>query len=231
MTGPDLIGDIWHFDKPEGVLVIEIVEVTETTVFYRTSWMPETVSAPRVVGPVLTKEWHRWRNKGRHIVARNATIEGPYRYSLARMWHRSRPVATFVMLNPSTADHLEDDPTVTRCMKWARSWSCGGLLVVNLFAFRATDPADLHQAHKAGTDVVGPRNDVCVRAAGLVATGSGGLVVVAWGAHAARYPSRVRQTRLNLTGASLMALDTTSDGHPVHPLARVKMTGLYPWRP
>ena len=229
MTGNDLVGDVWHFDKPKGVLVIEIVEVTDQAVSYRTSWIPDTVAAPRIGDPVLISDWHRWRKKGRHVVAKNAVIDGVFRYSLGRVWRSSKPVTTWVMLNPSTADNIEDDPTVARCMKWARAWNCGGIVIVNLFAYRTTFPADLHHAHRDGIDVVGPRNDSFIRAAGIVATRSGGPVVVAWGAHAARYPHRVQQTVLNLTGAPLMTLGATRDGHPVHPLARVKMTGLTLW--
>jgi hypothetical protein len=165
------------------------------------------------------------------VTARNATIEGLYRYSLGRMWRTNGKIAVFVMLNPSTADHLEDDPTVSRCMKWARTWDCSGLLVVNMFAWRGTFPADLHRAIRKDVDAVGPRNDMFIRAASMVAGRTGGPVVAAWGAHGGRYPQRVAQVVRALHGGQLMALGTTTAGHPVHPLARVKMTGLTRWPP
>lgn len=165
------------------------------------------------------------------VTARNATIEGPFRYSLGRMWRSDGKIAVFVMLNPSTADATVDDPTASRCMKWARSWGCAGVVVVNLFAWRGTFPVDLHRAIRDGVDVVGPRNDTFIRAAAMVAGRTGGPVVAAWGTHGGRYPQRVAQAVRALHGGQLSALGTTKAGHPVHPLARVKMTGLTRWHP
>lgn len=68
---------------------------------------------------------------------------GIYRYSLTRIWDESKPKVMFIMLNPSTADHEQDDPTIRRCISFAKSWGYGGLYVCNLFAYRATNPADL----------------------------------------------------------------------------------------
>lgn len=161
-------------------------------------------------------------------MTRNAVIDGPFRYSLGRLWRAGGPIAVFVMLNPSTADAAADDPTVRRCVTWTRRWDCGGLIVVNLFAFRSTYPADIHRGIRDGIDVVGPRNDHFIRAA---ARAAGGPVVAAWGAHGGRYPHRVARVLSCLDGALLWALGTTKAGDPVHPLARMKMTGLTRWRP
>lgn len=68
---------------------------------------------------------------------------GTYRYSLSRIWDESKPKVLFVMLNPSTADADKDDPTIRRCIGFAQSWGYGGLIVCNLFAFRATNPLEL----------------------------------------------------------------------------------------
>ncbi len=66
-----------------------------------------------------------------------------YRYALWRTWDESKPFAMFVGLNPSTADELEDDPTIRRCINFSKLWGYGGLCMVNLFAYRATDPTAL----------------------------------------------------------------------------------------
>lgn len=69
-----------------------------------------------------------------------------YRYTLTREWDETRPRVCWVMLNPSTADADVDDPTIRKCMKFSQRLGYGGLIVVNLYAFRATDPDDLHDA-------------------------------------------------------------------------------------
>ena len=68
---------------------------------------------------------------------------GFYRYELSRIWDHSKPLVMFVMLNPSTADSNEDDPTIRRCIGFAKSWGYGGLYVGNLFGYRSTDPKKL----------------------------------------------------------------------------------------
>src|SRR5437588_2477108 len=80
--------------------------------------------------------------------------DGRYRYLLTRRLGRSRRVATFIMLNPSTADAINNDPTIRKCVGFARRWGCGLLQVVNLFALRATEPRVL----RAAADPVGPEN-------------------------------------------------------------------------
>ena len=91
-----------------------------------------------------------------------------YRYCLSRVWNPKLPSVMFVGLNPSTADEQEDDPTVRRCIGFARNWNFGGLILVNLFAYRSTDPADLLRVD----DPVGPGNDKHILAS---AAGQGGL--------------------------------------------------------
>ena len=80
---------------------------------------------------------------------------GVYRYSLWREWDARAPAVAFVMLNPSTADAGKDDPTIRRCASFARSWGYGSLEVVNLFAYRASEPKRLRQT----PDPIGPAND------------------------------------------------------------------------
>ena len=72
---------------------------------------------------------------------------GNYRYSLHRTWNNQMPSVMFVMLNPSTADDKQDDPTIKRCINFAKSWNYGGIIVCNLFAYRATNPKELLSVH------------------------------------------------------------------------------------
>jgi hypothetical protein len=98
-----------------------------------------------------------------------------YRYQLARIWDDSLPRCLFAGLNPSKADGSQDDPTVRRMIGFARDWGYGGLFVVNLFAFRATDPKDM----KAAIDPIGPENDDYIRRL----TAYCDITIAAWGCH------------------------------------------------
>ncbi len=75
-----------------------------------------------------------------------------YRYVLSRIWDETKPLIMFIMLNPSTADADKDDPTIRRCIRFAKSWGYGGLYVCNLFAYRASKPAELLKAHNPWGD-------------------------------------------------------------------------------
>lgn len=148
--------------------------------------------------------------------------DGWYRYWLTRRWNTGS-VATFVMLNPSTADASLDDPTIRRCIGFAKAWGCGALSVVNLYAFRSTDPKGLWIAE----DPVGPDNDDHLSAAALGAAISGWPLVAAWGANAK--PDRVSHV-LALPGMdALTALGTTKDGAPRHPLYLRADAVRMPW--
>ncbi|NDZ63594.1 DUF1643 domain-containing protein [Streptomyces cyaneofuscatus] len=138
---------------------------------------------------------------------------GRYRYRLTREWDDARPPATFVMLNPSTADADEDDSTVRRCLGFARRWGCGSLVVVNLYAWRATNPSDLPGDEGLRT---GPDNDGWLSQASLDALDAGAPLVAAWGTRATA--RRVADV-LSLPGMGRMsALAVTRSGHPGHPL-------------
>ena len=78
-----------------------------------------------------------------------------YRYSLWRIWDKEKPIFTFVGLNPSTADHEQDDRTIRRCINFAKSWGGGGIYMANLFAYRATEPQEMMSQE----DPIGPDND------------------------------------------------------------------------
>lgn len=117
----------------------------------------------------------------------------------------------FIMLNPSTADETLNDPTITRCIGFARRWQYTSLIVTNLFAFRATDPADLKRA----TDPVGVENDDYI----MKIAKASAAVVVAWGVHGV-HQDRARQVVRLLADAGVTphCLGTTKDGYPKHPL-------------
>jgi hypothetical protein len=136
---------------------------------------------------------------------------GHYRYRLDRCWDADRKSAVFVMLNPSTADAAKDDPTIRRCIGFAKTLECGGIIVVNLFAFRATKP----EALRVAADPVGPENDRYI----LDAAREGEPVIAAWGTHGG-FMGRERTVGSILVGAgiSLKVLGHTKDGCPRHPL-------------
>ena len=156
---------------------------------------------------------------------RDATISecGKFRYWLSRIWNADLPPLLFVMLNPSTADALVDDATIRRCVNFAKAEGCyGGIDVVNLFAFRATDPADLRRAGYP----VGPDNDQYIEQAARRA----GAVCVAWGVMTAG-DERVQQVMplLRRAGHEPQCLHITKSGYPGHPLYLASRLKLRPY--
>lgn len=130
-----------------------------------------------------------------------------YRYSLWRIWEKERPKILFVCLNPSTADETHNDPTVRRCVNFARDWGYGQVCVSNIFAFRGTKPAQLYTA----SDPVGPGNDLMIKADAIRCD----QVVFAWGNHG-RLMRRGREVSLMIgTG---WCFGVTKTGEPKHPL-------------
>lgn len=148
---------------------------------------------------------------------------GTYRYTLDRVWDASLLTALFIMLNPSTADASEDDPTIRRCRSFATREGCGGLTVVNLFALRSTDPAAL----TSHPDPVGPQNDVHIA---LALDRQPAVVIAAWGAHPFAKP-RAAQVAGLLTahGGQPQCLGVTKNGDPRHPLYVRGDAPLAPW--
>jgi len=108
-----------------------------------------------------------------------------YRYSLRRRWQPSvggkAGRVVWVMLNPSTADDTHDDPTIRKCIGFTKRWGYSDMVVANLFAYRATDPADLWRTHLAGGDIIGAENDAQFHAINATPMADQ-LVVCAWGA-------------------------------------------------
>lgn len=147
---------------------------------------------------------------------RSATLSecGTYRYELSRVWSLDGPRVLFVMLNPSTADHDVDDPTIRKCSGFAKRWGFSGLVVVNLFAFRATKPADLKKAEHP----VGELNRDYLLNGALECD----EIVCAWGAHGKLHGRGLYvRTLLKAHGerrGGLKCLGMTKGGQPRHPL-------------
>ncbi|OAB58822.1 hypothetical protein AY599_20105 [Leptolyngbya valderiana BDU 20041] len=131
-----------------------------------------------------------------------------YRYVLWRRWEAEKPPVMMIGLNPSTADASRNDPTIRRCIGFARAWGAGGLVMANLFAFRATYPADLKQA----ADPVGPRNDWWIRRMARLCP----TIVAVWGNDGA-FRSRSAVLRKRLAGR-LQVIRLNRSGEPAHPL-------------
>lgn len=145
-----------------------------------------------------------------------------YRYALTRTWDDRRLPMAFVMLNPSTADAFVVDPTIRRCIDFARRWGAGGLLVLNLYGLRATDPKEL----RGHPDPIGPANDeVITRRLRQPLS----RVVVGWGAHAD--PVRAAQVAqvIRTAGHLPRCLDITKSGAPRHPLYVRANVVAVPW--
>ncbi len=132
-----------------------------------------------------------------------------WRYLLWRRWDASRPVANFLMLNPSTADEFKLDPTCARARDYAERWGYGALVVTNVFGFRSTNPLLM----KKERDPVGPGNDAAI----VRAAKDADLVVCAWGNHGS-HQERSRQVRKLLQGQKLHTLRLNANGEPAHPL-------------
>ncbi len=149
---------------------------------------------------------------------------GKYRYTLIRTWNSALPCCCFVMLNPSTADAMTDDPTIRRCISFAKENGFGKLVVVNLFAYRATNPSALDDV----ADPVGEYNDNTINACATSAS----TVICAWGANkiALQRESKI-QAILFAAKITPMCFGLSKGGFPRHPLMLPKNTPLIPYLP
>lgn len=158
--------------------------------------------------------------------------DGRYRYSLMRTWASGR-VLPFIMLNPSTADALVDDPTIRRCVAFAVDLGYSGIKVRNLFAYRTRSPQELLAAHTDGVDVVGPLNDSLLKEMLAHAQRNAIPVIAGWGN---ALPPKVMKPRVDwLKGCygswALHSLGVTKAGHPRHPLYLPATARLHYWPP
>ncbi len=153
---------------------------------------------------------------------------GLYRYELRREWDDSLPPYVSGMLNPSTADHEIDDPTIIRNWRRAERLGYGSLIVWNLGAGRATEPADW----KRMRDPIGPENNAHIRRILTECKERNGLAVVGWGAHGDHF-NRARQVAqiAGEVGIKFQCLGTTKSGQPKHPLYIANEQPLVRWLP
>jgi hypothetical protein len=152
------------------------------------------------------------------------SLDGRYRYWLTREWQEEDAMNPLVVigLNPSTADETKDDPTIRRCIQFAKDWGHDSLTMLNLFAFRSTDPMALREAQ----DPVGPENDEFIRALCECSR-----VLAAWGVHGTLdgRDAVVRKMLREVRGARVQVLGLTKDGHPKHPLYIAAATQPEDW--
>ncbi len=152
-----------------------------------------------------------------------------WRYTLGRHWDRSKGYVLFILLNPSTADATYDDRTNVRGQGFARDWGFGGVVFVNLFAFRTKDPKVMKEA----PDPIGPHNDAHI----AEQLSNADQVVCAWGTDGT-HRGRDRQVRTDLRQIPkdsgivfpVYHLGLTKNGHPRHPLYLKADTPLTEWR-
>lgn len=130
-----------------------------------------------------------------------------YRYILSRTWDETKPTVLFIGLNPSTADEEIDDPTIRKCINYAKSWGYGKILMANLFALRSTDPNNL----KHELDPVGSENNTYI----LKSASKADLVIACWG-----NPGRLfnRDKEVISLIPNLHCLKRNKNGSPHHPL-------------
>lgn len=134
-----------------------------------------------------------------------------YRYDLMRVWDARAPRLYFVMLNPSKATELKNDPTIERCQRRATRLGYGAMRIGNIFAWRETSPAALKKA----AEPTGEANDHLL----LDGAAWADDVLCAWGAHGShKGRGDAVATLLRRTGARLLVLGMTKEGHPRHPL-------------
>jgi len=149
-----------------------------------------------------------------------------YRYMLSRTWAEGGLFCLFICLNPSTADEVKNDPTITRCVNFARDWGFSSMLFGNLFALRSTDPKALYTEF----DPVGPENDYWLKKMASAAD----RIVLAWGEHGrcrnrglavldmVRYPSVFHRSGeykgVPFPPRPLYCFAQNKSGQPKHPL-------------
>jgi hypothetical protein len=148
-----------------------------------------------------------------------------WRYALWRRWEEGGTDCVFIGLNPSTADEFQNDPTITRCIRFARDWGHARFVMLNLFGWRATLPKNM----KAQAEPVGAENDTVIEQF----TAGAHTIVAAWGNHGT-YQERDILATYRRSGSAILAdrlqcLEITGEGCPKHPLYVAAATKLKPY--
>lgn len=162
----------------------------------------------------------------RYLMENDALISkcGSYRYWLTRRCGNlfaDKGLALFVMLNPSTADAQNNDPTIRRCINFADIWGFKNMAVANLYAYRATKPKDLWKAE----DPIGPRNDYWLKSL----TRHCSQIICAWGVNAQSQRIVDFKALMASSESRMWCLGTTKNGSPRHPLYVKANTPLIEW--
>jgi hypothetical protein len=148
---------------------------------------------------------------------------GKYRYSLNRSWSmdslfdespRSRQFIAFCCLNPSTATQIDNDPTVTRCINYAKAWGFGGYVMINAFAWRETLPGEM----KLQPEPIGECNDAMLE----LVVSMAGMTVAGWGCDGAHLGRHEHLSNLLPRHGDIYRLKETAGGFPIHPLYQRK---------
>jgi len=145
-----------------------------------------------------------------------------YRYALRIRWSEHLPLVQFIGLNPSTADETKDDPTIRRCRNFAKAWGMGGMVMTNLFAFRATQPGDMKRAKEpigetgktwitTGNAEFSNRNDFFLYSTAIACP----VRIAAWGTHGSFL---YRAAKVKQFMPQMQCIRVTSGGFPEHPL-------------
>lgn len=141
----------------------------------------------------------------------------PHRYTLRRSWLGDGGIVNFIMLNPSTADEVSDDPTIRRCVGFAKRWGFSGIVVTNLFACRATQPKDLRELLNTSGGfrlAIGEENTSHIDREAKHAK----AIVCAWGDNCDILPSRAVDVMQMLSIYELSCIRRTVKGNPAHPV-------------
>jgi len=151
-----------------------------------------------------------------------------YRYDLCRVWDGDKPLFLIIMLNPSTADALKDDPTTRKCLHYARKYGCGRYTAVNLFSFRSHMP----KVMKKATDPIGAHNDYHLLKWIDMSIGiPDSIVVVAWGNDGSHLNRDTEvMSLIKLHGITPLCFRTNQNGTPKHPTYLANNLDLIPYK-
>lgn len=136
--------------------------------------------------------------------------DGQYRWWLYRAWDLEKPLVIWVMMNPSTADHRKNDPTIMKVMRYSQRWGFGGILVMNIYSYRTSRPEDLPASERLR---IGDRGNRWLKWCFEYAGARDIPVICAWGS---KHPHRSKEVK-EMAGSILYALELSKEGEPKHP--------------